>query len=210
MDSVQFPAQSKRAIIAPYPKKPRIQAAWVRGLDAAKRKREESSSAETWLPIVWWKETHARDELVGWKTWRRDGIPKIFFLSDHGYSHSQGKGFHKGSLSLGAMLEISIPNIPSSWSSFCTAVLWLGTFGRDGIFLPEELTISCWISCKEIWKIRFWSTCCWIIIICRIRAVAAFSFTQFLEAGVKIEITSQFKTVLVECYNLELSKLIRF
>lgn len=117
--------------------------------------------------------------------------------------------FHKGSLSPSAIIEISIPNTPSSWSSFCISVLWLGTFGRDVIFLPEELTISCWISCKEIWKIKFWSTCPWIITICRIRTVAVFSFAQLFEGGVKIENTSQFKTVLLEYRNLKLSKLIQ-
>lgn len=49
----------------------------------------------------------------------------------------------QGSVILGAILEISIPNTPSSWSSFCIQVLWLGTFRKDVIFLPEELSISC-------------------------------------------------------------------
>lgn len=43
-----------------------------------KRKVDESSSGETWLLIVWWKETRARDELVGWEARRRDGMPKYF------------------------------------------------------------------------------------------------------------------------------------
>lgn len=84
VDWAQFPAQGKRAIIAPYPENLGSKLPlWGGGMQQRKKKRKvgESSSGETWLLIVWWNETHARDELVGWETWRRGGMPEYFFIS---------------------------------------------------------------------------------------------------------------------------------
>lgn len=82
VDWVQFPAQSKRAIIAPYPRNLGSKLpVWGGGMQQREKERkvDERSRGETWLLIVWWKQTHARDELVGQETWRRDGMP-IYFL----------------------------------------------------------------------------------------------------------------------------------
>lgn len=75
-----------------------MQTAWVRGRDAAakrkERRTEEGGSGETGLLIaVVEGNSHARKEMGGGETSRRDGDAKIFSVSDHRYNHSQGKGF---------------------------------------------------------------------------------------------------------------------
>lgn len=155
------------------------------------RKTEESGSGDTWLLIAMVEGNPCQEEMGSVETPRKDGVPKYFLYQiadrttakvqvSHRLTQSRGRTLWDLSPKPCALLVFLLHNRTSS-------VLRLGTFRGDIFFLTEELSISCWISWKEMWKVRFWSTYPWIIIICRIRAVAAFSFTQILETGVKIE-----------------------
>lgn len=84
--------------------------------------------------------------------------------------------------------EISVPDPASSSSSSCsTSPLQYCRWAPPGVIFSScqnNRASPCWISCKEMWKVRFWSTCPGITVIFRIRAVTAFSFVWIHEAKV--------------------------
>lgn len=189
MDWVPLPAQcnSPHQIAG-------IQAACGRGWEAAKRKREQNRREQQWGDVAsiscgGRKLTSGRD---GWWGDPREGmdvVPKyvLYQITDTATVHVS----HRLTQSRGCTLRDHSPK-PCALLIFLLhnrtySTLQLGTF-RTGIsFLPEDLSISCWMSYKEMGKVRFWSTGPWIVIMCRIKAVSAFGFTQFLETGVKVE-----------------------
>lgn len=152
-------------------------------------KTEETTNGETWLLIAVVEGDSYQEERVMWKHWGGMGCQNIFCIRLQ-VQQQQRYRFHTGSLGAGNMYPLRSQSqtlLVFLLHNRTTSLLWLGTFKSDIFILPEGLSFSWWIPCKKMWKVKFWSTCPWIIIICRIRAVTAFSFPQILETGVQIE-----------------------
>lgn len=120
---------------------------------------------------------------------------KIFSVSDHRYNNSQGTGFTQahsveGMYPLRSQSQTLCPyGLPSAQQDFFSTVV--GHLQEWDFLLPrrvEYLPLN-FLQGNVGSKVLEDPSCPWIIIICRIRALAAFSFTQILEAGVKIENT---------------------